>query len=696
MKALKPALMGIAAIGILLFVLSFWVESLDSISWYALLIGAAALSFLPDSRVIRAAIGTGVLAALIFFGIQLLDMTKVGRSNIDLTEDDRFTLTEGTEAILKELEDPVVINYYVTRDLRSTPADVTRYIPRVDNLLEEFAGLANNENLTINFIDPKPNTDEEDAAALDQIQQVPVSQEENLFFGATVTCWDKKTVIPFFNPESETGLEHDLIMAIAEVSLRNKPTVAIVSPLDVTSGGQTGQGWIFTSVARRVYNVIDLGMGITNRLDSIYEENEWGEAPQYLDPAVVPVVLLIHPAAITPEAEYALDQYLLRGGTVIACVDSFSIAAQQSARQQQPQMPGMPPQQGVGVPTQSSLPKLFEHLKVKFSGGEVLADGKFGMRSNPTILNLDRQAMPVEDDLSLASINQILLGYAGGFEEVNAEGLDISRLIRSSRRADLVSSADATNDRTAARLTQKLRSDGSQYDILVHLSGDFTTAFPEGDPAEADKKEADKEEAETEEVANDSLLTASGKGHLYLFSDSDFLYDGAAYRMLSLGGQRGGGVPQAISDNAPLVFNLLDQAVNSKHLVGARARTPNWRPFTVFQDMKAAADEKTGIEVENIEKLRQKYNDEIGKIMSRRDESGAVRLTEADQARIEELREEAASANKQIRELQKDNQSEIDTIKSGIFWKSVVAVPILVILIGLGVFIFRSIRTQAR
>lgn len=692
MKALKPALMGIAAIGILLFVLSFWVESLDSISWYALLIGTAALSFIPNSRVIRAAVGTGVLAALVFFGIQLLDMTRVGRTNIDLTEDDRFTLTEGTEAILKELEDPVVINYYVTRDLRSTPADVTRYIPRVDNLLEEFAGLANNDNLTINFIDPKPNTDEEDAAALDQIQQVPVSQEENLFFGATVTCWDKKTVIPFFNPESETGLEHDLIMAIAEVSLRNKPTVAIVSPLNVTSGGQTGEGWIFTSVARRVYNVIDLGMGITDRLDGIYEENEWGEAPKHLDPAIVPVVLLIHPAAITPEAEYALDQYLLRGGTVIACVDSYSIAAQQSARQQ-PQIPGMPPQQQAGgVPTQSDLPKLFEHLKVKFSGGEVLADGKFGMRNNPTILNLDRQAMPIEDDLSLAAINQILLGYAGGFEEVNTEGLEISRLIRSSRRADLVSSADALNDRTASRLTQKLRSDDRQYDILVHLSGDFTTAFPEGDPAKAEKKDA--EEADTE--TGDSLSTASGKGHLYLFSDSDFLYDGAAYRMLSLGGQRGAGVPQAISDNAPLVFNLLDQAVNSKHLVGARARTPNWRPFTVFQDMKAAADEKTGIEVEKIEETRQKYNDEITKIMSRRDQSGAVRLTEADQARIEELREEATNANKQIRELQKDNQSEMDAVKAGIFWKSVVAVPILVILIGLGVFIFRAIRTQAR
>ncbi|MGC6426934.1 MAG: Gldg family protein [Akkermansiaceae bacterium] len=699
MKALKPFLAGIAGIGVLLFVLGFLVESLESVKWTALILGLAALSFVPDGRVMRAAFGTVVLAALIFFVTQLIGETGLGRKNIDLTEDDRYTLTEGTKAILAELEDPVVINYYVNRDLRSTPADIKQYIPRVDNLLEEFEGLAKDGNITVNFIDPKPNTDEEDAAALDQIQQFPVSQEENLFFGASITCWDQKTVLPFFNPQTETQLEFDLISAIAEVSSRNKPTVGLVTPLPVASGGQTGQGWVFSQFLRRAYNLADLGMGVTDRLASVYESNEWGEAPDHLDPEKIPVVLVIHPAAITPEAEYALDQYLLRGGTVIACLDAYSINAAQSSPQ--PQFPGMPPQGG-GIAPQSTLPKLLEHLKITFSGDQILADNKFGVRQNPTIINLGEEAMPVEDSIALASIDQLLFGYAGAFDKVNTTGLDISRLIRSSRQSDLVDASLATNNAAAAQLSRKLRYEDRRYDLLVYLSGDFTTAFPDGDPSQ-EQKDDDQDEEESENATEEKkpaeesgLKEASAKGHLYLFADSDFLSDGAAYRLIPMGGQRGGGIPQQLSDNGPLVFNLLDQATNSKHLIGARARTPNWRPFTVFQEMKAEAEEKTGEKIEEIEKSQKSWNDEITKIMQKRGNRGEVFLSESEQQRLEELNQQVVDSKKEIRELEKENQSEVDAIKSGVFWRSIVTVPIIVILFGLGVFLFRSFSTQAR
>lgn len=702
MKAFKLILTGIAGIGILLFLLAFAMGALESIQWPALIIGLAALSFAPDSRVIRAAFGTVVLAVLVFFITQLIGETGIGRKNIDLTEDNRYTLSEGTKAILSELEDPIVINYYVNRDIRSTPADIKQYIPRVDNLLKEFEGLANEGNITVNFIDPKPNTDEEDAAALDQIQQFPVSQEENLFFGASVTCWDQKTVLPFFNPQTETQLEFDLISAIAEVSARNKPTVGLVTPLPVATGGQTGQGWIFAQFLRRAYNLADLGMGVTNQLSGVYEANEWGEAPNYLDPEKIPVVLVIHPASITPEAEFALDQYLLRGGTVVACLDSYSINAAQSSPR--PQFPGMPPQGG-GIATQSSLPKLLEHLKVTFSEDKVLADGKYGVQQNPTILNLNNEAMPIEDDLAIASIDQLLFGYSGAFEQINTTGLDISRLVRSSRQSDLVESAKATDNRLAAQLGRQLRSKDRNYDLLVYLSGQFTTAFPKGDPANPEKAEApqetseEKAEKESEEekpIAQTGLKEASAKGHLYLFADSDFLSDGAAYRLIPIGGQRGGGIPQQLSDNGPLVFNILDQATNSKHLIGSRARTPNWRPFTVFQEMKAEADEETGKKIEEIEKSLEDRNKEISKIMAKRGDRGQVFLSETEQERLEELNQQVVDSKKEIRELEKDNQSEIDAIKSGIFWKSIVTVPIIVILFGLGVFLFRRVATQAR
>lgn len=696
MKALKLALTGIAGIGILIFLLSFGVNSLASIQWPALIVGLAALSFVPDGSVMRAAFGTVVLATLVFFVTQLIGETGLGRKNIDLTEDDRYTLTEGTKAILSELEDPVVINYYVNRDLRSVPADIKQYIPRVDNLLKEFEGLAKDGNISVNVIDPKPNTDEEDAAALDQIQQFPVSQEENLFFGASVTCWDQKTVLPFFNPQSETQLEFDLISAIAEVSARNKPVVGLVSPFPIKTGGQSGQGWGFAQALQRAYTLADLGMGVTDRLDSIYETNEWGDAPNHLDPEKISVLLVIHPAAITPEAEFAIDQYLLRGGTVIALLDGYSYTAQQSSPG--PQIPGMPPQGG--IPTASSLPTILDHLEIKYENTKVLADPKFQFRQNggsvnPAVLNLTKEAFSSEDAIALASIEQLLFVFSGAFEEVNTKGLSVSRLIRSSRKADFVESSEAINNQLANRLGQKLKPKDRPYDLLLHLSGNFTTAFPKGDPAnpetaKPDLAGEDGNEKKVSEVKTTGLKAANERGNLYLFADADLLADGVAYVPGPFGR------PQSFTNNGPLIFNLIDAATNSKHLVGARARTPIRRPFIVFEELKAKADKKTGQEIAKIEASREQWNKEITKIMQKRGNRGQVFLSEPEQARLAELRGQEVQANKDIRELEKENQAELDAEKASVFWKAISTVPIIVLLSGLGVFLYRRFSTQAR
>ncbi len=698
MKALKPILLGVAAVALLLFIISFFVESLAPLTWWLLLLALVPLSLIPESRTIRAAFGTAVLAGLVFFITQLLGMTNLGHKNIDLTEDDRFTLTDGTKAILSELSEPVVINYYVTRDLRSTPADLKRYIPRIDNLLEEFAALSKDGNISVNFVDPKPNTDEEDAAALDEIQQIPVSQTENLFFGASISSWDKKTVIPYFNPDNETQLEFDLISAIAEVSAKNKPTVGLISPLDVTTSGRNGKGWIFAQFLRRSYNVANLGMGVTDRLSAIYEENEWGDSPEFLDPEKVPVILVIHPAGITPEAEFHIDQYLLRGGTAIACVDPLSFAAQQS--QPQPQRPGMPPQQQQpGIPTSSTLPRLFEKWGVKFDETQVLTDGTYGLQGNPAMLKLNRDAMPVEDEIALASIGDILIGYGGGFSEVTGPGLEIARLMRSSRQSSFIPAADAANPRAIANLRFNRRSDDSQYDILLALRGNFQTAFPNGNPAKPTPKPKQEGEGEGDEIkpveapADSSLKTGEAKGHVYLFADSDILFDGAAYRLLAVGNT---GIPQQISDNGPLIFNILDQATNSKHLVGARARTPNWRPFTVFQEMTSRLEEEEADTMEDFRAQQQEASAEIQKLQAQRQDSRSPFLNEQQQEALKSLREKEADARKGIRELAKDNQAKIDSIKAGVFWKSLLTVPIIVLVLGLVIFIFRSRSTQAR
>ena len=124
------------------------------------------MSFISNSRLIRVGFATVALPVFIFFFTEFISRTDLGNKSIDLTEDDRYTLSEGTRAILTELKDPVTINYYVTRDVDGTPSAYKRHIPRVDSFLRQVEGLANDKNITLNFIDPEPNTDEVDAALL--------------------------------------------------------------------------------------------------------------------------------------------------------------------------------------------------------------------------------------------------------------------------------------------------------------------------------------------------------------------------------------------------------------------------------------------------------------------------------------------------------------------------------------------------
>ncbi len=692
MNALKYLFFSLSVAAFVGFALSFGQEALSPYRWPLLFGGIVLLSLTPNSRVIRAAFGTAVLAVLVFFVTQFLSDQSFANKSIDLTEDNRYTLTDGTRSILSELTEPVTINYYVTRDVDGTPASFKRHIPRVDSFLREIKSLANDGRITLNFIDPEPNTDEEDAALLDQVQQIDVTQDDKMIFGASISSLEKKTVIPIFDPEQETQLEFQVISAIAEVTMRNAPVIGLMSAHNLDIGGQSQQGWLFNEILKRSYDPINLSMQPLLNLPDAYEERDWGENPEFLDPEKIKLILLIHPAEITPQAEFALDQYLLRGGTVIACVDPLSMVAQQSAR---PMAPGMPPQGG--TPPSSTLPELFKKHNVAFSASQIIIDRTYAQQ-NPTVLLLNKDAMPVEDDISLAPIQNLALLAAGGFSRLDKDrpigpGLESTRLVESSYKYTFVDKQILSTQQGAQQLRFALgsRNESDEKQAYVtHLSGTFESAFPDGAPAEAEKTAEEKTDSQKEGSA---LSSGTARGNLYLIADSDFLYDGLAYQFQRFGQS---GFVQTISGNGPFVLNLIDQAVGSKHLIGARARTPLYRTFTVLKDKEAELEKVAGDRINELQEKAAQANQELQKIRSQLTENNSAQSNSEYQAQIAEFRKAEIDARKEIREEQKAYQAQIDTLKAGVFWKSILIVPVAVILIGLLVFIWRRILTHAR
>ncbi len=635
--------------------------------------------------VTRAAFGIAALIAIAVSANWLVSLTPLGNRGKDFTENKIHTLSEGTRAILGELDTKVVIRYYASRNTDYMPEEMKLHMRRVDDLLKEYASLSNGK-LRIENLDPEPDTDAEDSANLDGMSGQRID-DQNLYFGLAVACLDRTSVIPFLDPRGETMLEYQLSKAIADVSAAKKPVVGIMSALELAGGpammpGQPpAQGWVLYQQLKQSYEIKDLGM-----------------TPESIDPNEIKVLLLFHPANITPEAEYAVDQYLLGGGTVIACLDSFSVAAQMTG--------GGNPMMGMGgAPTTSTLPTLLSAWGVSYESGSVLADPTYatplgGGNRSIAVLSLPQSAMPDKDSVITKDLASITLFLPGAFTKTGGAGVAANTLVKSSFSAGFVDSMEASQ--LKPEIETSLRPSGTAYDLVTHLSGTFKTAFPNGKPGAETPEEAPTENKEGEPAAEDtkkeddskpkSLKQGTAPGNVFLIADIDAFYDRFAYnpQLLQMG------MADPANGNIPLFFNLLDQATGSKHLIGSRSRAAIRRPFTLIQEMEADFDKSIGKQMEELKKKEQEAQTKLNELQAQRSSGNELYLSPEQEEEVRKFRAQRVEYARTIRDLQKDLRRQKDKLSGKITLLNVAAMPVLVILFGLGLYVKRRSATRAR
>jgi len=646
----------------------------------------------PTHPVTRAAFGVGALVAIAVLANWLVSLTPLGSRGHDFTQNKIHTLSDGTRAIVSELDTPVVIRYYASRNTAYMPEALKLHMRRVDELLKEYASLSKGK-LRIDELDPQPDTDAEDSANLDGINGQRMD-DQNLYFGLAVSCLDRTSVIPFLDPNEETMLEYHLSKAIAEVSTPTKPVIGVMSALELAGGAaqmpgqQRAQPWVFYQQLKQSFQVKDLGM-----------------TPTVIDPKEIKVLLLFHPAGIKPEAEFAVDQYLLGGGTVVACLDAFSVAAQRTGGGN-PMMGG-----GGGVPTSSTLPTLLGAWGMKFETAQVLADPTYltPMRTSqngpPTdavaILTLPQKAMPQKDNIITKDLESIMLLLPGAFTQTGGAGVAVNTLEHSSLQAGLVDSMRASQ--LDPSLTTSVKPTGVAYDLVTHLSGTFKTAFPNGKPgeppappkAEETKKPIGQLPAEVKQEAPKPtwLKQAVSPGNVFLIADVDAFYDPFAYRVQNFGGMQ---MATPANGNASMLFNLLDEATGSKYLIGSRSRAAVRRPFTVIQEMEANFNKETGAEIAKFEEKKKEAQQKLSDLQAQKSRGSDLHLSPEQEAEIRKWRQESVETSKLIREKEKDLRRQKDKLAGNITLLNVAVMPGLVILFGLGLLITRRSSTRAR
>ena len=624
--------------------------------------------------VTRAAFGVAALVAIALLANWLVSLTPLGNRGADFTENKVHTVSAGTRAILTELDTPVVIRYYASRSTDYMPEELKLHMRRVDDLIKEYTAISKGK-LHVENLDPQPDTDAEDSANLDGINGQRMN-DQNLYFGLAISCLDRTSVVPFLDPREETMLEYHLSKAIAEVTAPTKPKIGIMSALDLKGapammpGQPPTPGWVIYQQLQQSFEVVDLSM-----------------KPKMIDPKEIKVLLMFHPAGITPAAEFAVDQYLLNGGTVVACLDPFSVAAKMTGG-------GNPMMGQQESPTTSTLPNLLSAWGVTFESSQVLADPPLatklgGDRVGLAVLTLGKGSMPQKDNVITKDLGSVTLFLPGAFTVTGSDGLTVNSLIQSTTHAGFVDALKASQ--LDPSLGRKLKPNGMAYDLVTHLNGKFKTAFPDGRPKEA----AGKDQAEENKSAPKptDLKEASAPGNVFLIGDVDAFYDRFAYNIQNIGGRQ---MATPLNGNASLLFNLLDQATGSKHLIGSRSRSAISRPFTVVQKMEADFNQTVGVKIEEFQAKQQAAQQKLNELQSQKSRGSELNLSPAQEAEIKKLRQEQVEYAKLIRAQEKELRRQKDRLAAKITLLNVAAVPTLVVLFGLALYVKRRTSTRAR
>ncbi len=600
------------------------------------------------------------LAALLLILVAVNFLATRVPARVDLTEGDIYTLSEGTRKILRELPSPVKVKLYVSQG-ESVPVPLRSFAQRVEDVVDEFKQAAGS-NLIVERYHPRPDSEEEDAAQLDGMEPQQLMSGEQFYLGIAVSQLDRKQAIPAVSPQRERLLEYDLIRAIARVGNPERPKLGLMAGVPVMGEKfnpftrQSSEPWVLANELRRDFEVKEVPMS-AKEIDKD-----------------INVLLLIHPRDIQPQTEYALDQFVLRGGKLIAFVDPYMYFDQQ-----QPMMPGMPPQ-----PSSSTLPTLLKAWGVAMSPDKVIADVVFGsgggQRYTPTVLSLNRTAFN-RDDIVTSQIETLLYAFGGAFE-VKTD-LRVTELVKSSPDSMLVDNANAT--KAGDEATRAFKPSGNAMPLALRLTGKFKTAFPEG--VKEGVKEGDKQPVPN----TPQLRESTGENSVILVADVDLLADGAAVDIQDVFGRK---VVVPSNGNLAFAIGMVEQLSAGDDLISLRSRAASFRPLTVVRELEAEAQKQYFGEIQALEEDLQKTTERLQELQKQGGAAGkgGQLLSPEQQAELERFRKTVAERRLALKEVRKNLRQDAESL---VFWTKVANIalmPLLVALVGLMVALIRRRR----
>jgi ABC-type uncharacterized transport system involved in gliding motility auxiliary subunit len=626
-------------------------------------------------------IGVTAVAAIVI-GINMFADARLANQRVDLTRNHIYTLSPGTRQILSGLKEPITLRLFYSRRLGSTVPVYGTYADHVREMLGEYAAVSGGR-IGLEFYDPEPFSDTEDRAMAYGLQGVPVDQGgSQVYFGlAGSNLEDDERTIAFFQPDRERFLEYDLTKLVYELSNPKRPVVGVMSslPLDgdprmmmMRGQGAGGQPYASTMLLRQ-----------TNQVKTVATD------AQVIDPDIQ-VLLVANAQNLSDTTLYAIDQFVMRGGRLMAMVDPWS-----EAMASQPSPTGMPP-----TDTGSNLKKLFDAWGIEFDPTKVVGDltGAWRVRANA-----DERVQAVNyvawfnirdginhDDPATADLQQVTVASAGSLQKAPNASIEFTPLLTSGAQSGEIP-VDQVKMPDPAKILANFKPAGGPRVIAARIHGVLKSAFSGPPELAKDQKRSDnfpEYKAQTDAPAN-----------LVVVGDSDILADRFWVRISDFFGQQ---TAMPFSDNGPFVANLIGTLAGGDALIGLRSRGDTSHPFVLVNQMQSEAEAK----FRQTEQALQKHLDDTEKqLRSLRQGSSSggeqanaqAVITPEQRAAIDAARKDIVDTRQQLRAVQFDLNRDISRLETELRLFNIVLVPALLAIaaIALGV-VRRRRRARAR
>ncbi|MBP7050465.1 MAG: GldG family protein [Phycisphaerae bacterium] len=668
------------------------------------------------NRTIRTILGAVLILIIAFSGITICQNIG-GRLKADITEQGLYTLSDGTKAILGKLNQPIKAKLYYAKTAAMKAPDQIQYFNNyyefVKALLEEYAAVSQGK-VQLELIDPRPFSDEEEQAIRHGLQRFPITQEETFFFGLVVqTQFGVDKVIPFFSPDRHNFVEYDISYLIDTAITKQKKKIGIMSSLAVMGqdtsdymarmmqmqGQQPEPPWTIVEQLRNKYEV-------TTVATDVNEIND------------VDILIVVHPKDLPEKTQFAIDQFVLKGGRTIVCVDPHCISdrpqrnpMQMSVQNQNSSLDRLMKTWGLDMPVNTFAGDRALALEASVSRNQ-RAEKIIGyLELGPKCFN--------KEHVITTDLNQVRMLFAGVLKEIDTQPKAAEKPV-DANQAQETAKAD---EQPAIRKTPLVMTTdkgnawkvGSPFELMFPdpakmmagfidgdrpvamgylVTGRFKSSFPQGIEVEVDApKDPNAEDDNADEPKKIKKhiagLTEAKEGcAVVVFSDVDFMSDQLAYASSIFG-------KMVVGDNGALLLNTVEELGGSGDLISIRSRGNFKRPFVVVDQIEQEAEKLTADEMAVVNAEIDGFNQELQKLVSGGKDQDKQEVLGSDIVkRKRELELSIHKAQRDMRAIKEKRLEETERLGRKLELVNMAAVPGVIMAVAVVLGIWRGARRR--